>query len=199
MVRLLAAVLGLWILTGCGGGKLPGSDQASDHAHPEAQTTDAATNLGSSGPVDDHERPLKLTGLNSLEELQRAGSGEHDPEALEAFTSGFRKTFTADPARRDYPGAVADLERAIQIEPGFAEAHRALGYARFNQGFNVQGAMESYLKAVELDPEYGEAHYALAFMYAMNDRDRGADHFKKAMELGVADERGLAQKYYEGR
>ena len=44
-----------------------------------------------------------------------------------------------------------------------------------------------------------EAHYALAFLYAMNDRETGADHFWRAMELAVPDERGLAEKYYGTR
>jgi TPR repeat protein len=63
-------------------------------------------------------------------------------------------------------------------------------------GFNVDGALADYKKAVELKPDYGEAHYALAFMYAMGDREKGVEHFKKAMALGVPDERNLGEKFY---
>ena len=33
-------------------------------------------------------------------------------------------------------------------------------------------------------------------MYAVGDRTKGAEHFKKAIELGVPDERGLAEHFY---
>lgn len=195
-----AMVLSCFLVqTGCGGGKLSDSKTRGDEPQAKAGTEPPVSGLGSSGPLDDHSLPLKLTGLNSVEELERGMIGGREPKALEAFEVGFRKTFTADATKRDYAGAIVDLEEAVRIEPGYAEAHRALGYARFNQGFNVQGAMEAYQRAIELKPDYGEAHYALAFLYAMNDRDKGADHFWRAMELAIPDERGLAEKYYGDR
>jgi hypothetical protein len=55
-----------------------------------------------------------------------------------------------------------------------------------------------YERAVELDPDYGEAHYALAFMLGPTDRERGAVHFARAMELGIDDERNLRERFFEG-
>jgi tetratricopeptide (TPR) repeat protein len=154
--------------------------------------------MGSDAPTDEHAIPLKLEGLNSRAELDRALATVEDPAVREAFESGYRKTFTADPARRDYAGAAQDLRKVVEGAPGFAEAYRALGYAEFNQGFNVDAAMTHYLRAVELKPDYGEAHYALAFMYAMGNREKGVVHFRKAMELGVPDERNLGERFYGG-
>ena len=59
----------------------------------------------------------------------------------------------------------------------------------------------SAVKAIELKPDYGEAHYALSFMCAMDPSNqanmaKGAEHFKRAMELGVEDERNLGQRFY---
>jgi tetratricopeptide (TPR) repeat protein len=156
----------------------------------------SGTMLGSEGPTDGDALPLKLTGLSSLEELKHGLAMTENAEAKTVFEAGFRKTFTADPTKRDYQGAVADLEKALALDPQFAAAYRAMGYAKFNMGFNVDGALADYKKAVELKPDYGEAHYALAFMYAMADRDKGVEHFKKAMELGVPDERNLKEKFY---
>jgi tetratricopeptide (TPR) repeat protein len=190
--------------SGCGGGKLPEAkdDKAQlPDGHPPVDgsaTAPMGGALGSSGPTDDNPLPLKLTGLNSAEELTRDLAHTQNAEAREAFEVGYRRTFTADMAKRDYAGAVTDLERATTLDPRFAPAYRALGYAKFNMGFNVEGAMADYMKAVEIDPEYGEAHYALAFMYAMGDKAKGAEHFKKAMELGIPDERNLREKFYAG-
>jgi hypothetical protein len=207
--RMFLLVVFLAAVVGCGGGKLP-EDQAKategasqelppDHPPIGGGGPMAGGMGGESGPTDDNPLPLKLTGVNSVEELTKGVAAAGSDEARTAYEAGFRKCFTADAQKRDYAGAVVDLEKAIALNPGFAHAYRALGYARFNQGFNVQGALDNYKKAVELQPEYGEAHYALAFMYAMNDLDQGAVHFKKAMELGVPDERNLGERYYKGQ
>lgn len=186
---LAGALFGLW-LAGCGGGKL---DQASEQTPPHPTP---ASNLGSDGPNDGHELPLKTSGLNGVEELTRGLAAAVTPEAAKDYEAGFRKTFTADASKRDYLAAVHDLERALAADSTYAQAHRALGYARFNLGFDVDGAMYHYQRAVELEPDYGEAHYALAFLFAMGNREEGAKHFQKAMELGVPDESKLGERFY---
>ncbi len=195
---------------GCGGGKLPeeSQDQSAGaqtgqmpEGHPPVNGQGgpmAGSMLGDSGPTDDNALPLKLTGLSSVEELKRDLGQAKNDEVKTLFEDAYRKTFTADGTKRDYQGAVEDLKKVLEIQPEFAPAYRTLGYAEFNIGFNVDAAMKDYQKAVDLDPDYGEAQYALAFMYAMTDRDKGAEHFKKAMELGVPDERNLGQKFYPG-
>jgi tetratricopeptide (TPR) repeat protein len=191
---------------GCGGGKLPEESKGKEEAalpegHPplDGSAPMGGGALGAAGPTDGNALPLKLEGLSSAAEMDRGKAMTQNADARTAFESGFRKTFTSDPQKRDYQGAVQDLDRSISLDPNFAAAYRARGYAKFNLGFNVQDAMTDYLKAVELKPDYGEAHYALAFMYAMpgqGDRARGEEHFKRAMELGVPDERDLKTKFY---
>jgi len=208
-MRTLGSLVFLGMLMGglgCGGGKLPQESKKDQAALPEGHPpVDGSApmmeggGLGAAGPTDGNALPLKLEGLSSAQEMERGKAMTQNQEARAAFESGFRKTFTADPQKRDYQGAVEDLDRALSLDPNFAAAYRARGYAKFNLGFNVQGAMTDYLKAVELKPDYGEAHYALAFMYAMpgqGDRDQGEMHFNRAMELGVPDERGLKEKFY---
>lgn len=190
-------------VAGCGG-KVEKQEQSSQlpEGHPPVGDSSAPmARLGSDAPTDDNPLPLKLTGLNSLEEMKRGMQDTDNAQARADFESGYRKTFTADASKRDYQGAAEDLKKAISLDPNYAEAHRALGYAEFNLGFNVPAAMAEYQKAVELKPDYGEAHYALAFMYAMEGQERakGLEHYKKAMELGIKDERGLGQRFYNGQ
>jgi tetratricopeptide (TPR) repeat protein len=192
-----------WGAMGCGGGKLPQESKtkaqtALPEGHPPIDSTNAAM-LGAAGPTDGNAIPLKVDGLSSAAEMERGKAMTQNADARALFESGFRKTFTSDQSKRDYQGAVQDLDKAISMDPKFAAAYRARGYAKFNLGFNVQDAMTDYLKAVELKPDYGEAHYALAFMYAMpgqGDIAKGEEHFKRAMELGVPDERGLKERFY---
>jgi tetratricopeptide (TPR) repeat protein len=206
---LIAVSVGAALVAGCGGGKLPENQQNQGESanklpegHPPvngqgAPMAQGQGMLGSEGPTDDNPLPLKLTGLNSVEELKRGMAATTNQEAAKLFEQGFRKTFTADNSKRDYAGAETDLKKAIELDPKYAQAYRTLGYAEFNMGFNVDAAMADYKKAIELDPNYGEAQYAIAFMYAMTDREKGAEHFKKAMELGVPDERHLGERFYQ--
>jgi tetratricopeptide (TPR) repeat protein len=194
---VIAAAMGAALLAGCGGGQLSDSEaEKGEAAMPEGHPPVQQGALGSAGPTDDNPLPLKLEGMNSLVGLEEGMEATDSAEARAAYEAGYRKTFTADADKRDYAGAATDLTRAIELDPDYAEAYRALGYAKFNMGFNVDGALQDYMKAVELKPDYGEAHYALAFMYAMGDRTKGAEHFKKAMALGVPDERDLGSRFY---
>jgi hypothetical protein len=45
-------------------------------------------------------------------------------------------------------------------------------------GFNVTAASTT-TEGGRHRPGYGEAHYALAFMYAMNDLPKGAEHSRR--------------------
>ena len=151
---------------------------------------------GMGSPVDPATLPMKETGSGSMAELERGQKATASAEAAGAFATGFRLTFTTDQGKRDYATARDLFQRAIALDAKYAEAYRGLAYAEFNLGFNRDAAMTNYQKALELKPDYGEVHYALSFMYAMDDRTKGAEHFKKAMELGVPDERNLAERFY---
>jgi tetratricopeptide (TPR) repeat protein len=172
---------------------MPGGQGASGlpEGHPPI---DGGTMGGA--PVDPSALPLKETGSGSLAELERGRAATKNAEAAAAYEKGFRLTFTSDQGGRDYEQARTLFNQAITLDSKYAEAYRGLAYAEFNIGFNKEAALKNYMKAIELKPDYGEAHYALAFMYAMDNTEKGAEYFKKAMELGVADERDLGTRFY---
>jgi tetratricopeptide (TPR) repeat protein len=146
--------------------------------------------------VDPNSLPLKESGSGSRAELTRARAATQDPESARLFAEGFLLTFTSDTSKRDYPRARELFQQAIALDPKYAEAYRGLAYAEFNIGFNREAAFQNYEKALQLKPDYGEAHYAMAFLYAMDDVGKGAEHFQRAMELGIEDERNLGQRFY---
>ncbi len=147
--------------------------------------------------TDDNPLPLKLKGINSVEEMRRAASQIKNKNLRKRFEHDFRLCFTENRNLRDYQAARADLLNFIQKMPNFAPAYRLLGYTEFNLGFHVQKTLEYYNKALQINPNYGEVHYALAFMYVMSDLNKGLMHFKKAMALGVPDEHNLGPQYYD--
>lgn len=56
--------------------------------------------------------------------------------------------------------AIANLERALEIDPGYADAHNNLGYALSQQG-RLAEAIAQYRMALEIDPHLLRAHYNL--------------------------------------
>ena len=148
-------------------------------------------------PNDGNALPLKLTGLGSAAELQREVAKLKDKNEAAAFEHAFRLTFTSDKMKRGYREASTTLAELVTTNSNFAPAYRTLAYAEFNM--NVSDPNEPlalYQKSVDLDPQYGEAHYAMAFMYTMVDLEKGVEHYKKAMALGVPDERNIGPNFY---
>jgi tetratricopeptide (TPR) repeat protein len=139
---------------------------------------------------------LKLTGIGSKVELDHALAKLPDEETRAHFEAGFRSCFVNDPSLRDYPAALAVMEKLLERVPDFAPAYRTMAYAKLNTGFDMAGATALYEKAIQVDPNYGEAHYALSFMLTQFDPERGRTHFDKAMELGIPDERNLRERFY---
>lgn len=191
-------LLGALLLGGCG--QKQGPEPEATEAPPQtAQPPLPAPFMQGQAnePLEEGKAlPLKLTGLNSVEELNRARAPLPDAESRQLFEEAFRQTFTADPAGRNYGEAANKFHQVLQKHPKSAEAYRGLGYAVFNQG-QPQQALEYYLKAIEISPNYGEAHYAVAFLYAMGDTSQGRQHYQKAMELGIPDERKLGERFYK--
>jgi hypothetical protein len=186
-----------------GGGSAPGGQPGSlPPGHPSMGGgmggMGGAPAMGSSGPTDGNALPLKLTGSNSAAELKRELAKLSDKQAAAHFEQAFRLTFCADATKRDYAAAEGLLEPLLTTNPKFAPAYRTRGYARFNMNpMQPNESIGDYQKAVEIDPKYGEAYYAIAFMCAATgERDKGFEAYKKAMALGLADERGIGQSFY---
>ncbi len=96
-----------------------------------------------------------------------------------------------DAADRRAEGIV-QLERAVALSPGFAEAHLALGHLR-SEGGDRTGAGTAYARVVELDPASAPAWNGLGLLAAgRGDRDEARRCFTRAVK---ADARHVESRF----
>jgi tetratricopeptide (TPR) repeat protein len=135
-------------------------------------------------------------------------------EPLRAFALGTRGQVAL--ALGDVPGAIADLEAAVALQPGLAWLHSDLGTARMmayyaaeragpqDRPVHLAGALDHLRKAVELDPADIRAALRLAEIQQNSGDNAGAEQTLLAA-LKVAAEpravyRALAEvRYRDGR
>ena len=79
--------------------------------------------------------------------------------------------------------AEAAFQRALTLEPNFAEAHYNLGNLNLERG-DVETAVSMFQKAVEADPNMREARYQLGEAYAQLEQyERAIDTFKQLISV----------------
>ncbi|HXT72006.1 MAG TPA: winged helix-turn-helix domain-containing protein [Vicinamibacterales bacterium] len=104
-------------------------------------------------------------------------------DAYRALTEGRLKLETLDPSA--VPGAIADFERALALDPRYALAHIGLAHGcfwRFQASRataspaidQLAQAISHARRAVDLDPDLAEAHSALALFLSFTDRSPDA-------------------------
>ena len=104
-------------------------------------------------------------------------------DAYRSLTEGRLRLESLDPAL--IPDAIADFEKALAGDPGYALAHVGLAHAKFWQfqasrarahpdRAQLAAAIGHARRAVEIDAELAEGHSALAFFLASADRPREA-------------------------
>ena len=74
------------------------------------------------------------------------------------------------------------FRRAIELQPGYAEAYNNLGLAESRLGRETE-AIEAFRQALNADPKMGEAYNNLGFLYHTSSQfDRAAQMFGLAIE-----------------
>ena len=100
-------------------------------------------------------------------------------DAYRALTEGRLKLETLDETQ--VPAAIADFERALELDARYALAHAGLAHARFWRFQasraatrpaveDLVAAIDHARRAVEIDPDLAEGHSALAFFLTSAER-----------------------------
>jgi len=79
--------------------------------------------------------------------------------------------------------AIFDYQKALEINPNYAEARNNLGSVLLQRG-QMNGALLQFQKAVEINPSYAEAYNNLGVTFARQGRlDEAMGPLQKALEL----------------
>jgi Tfp pilus assembly protein PilF len=79
--------------------------------------------------------------------------------------------------------ALADFDRALELDPKYARAHHLRGLTREFEG-DDDGALEDFNRALELQPDYGAAYHSRATLYAkLGHNDRAAEDIQMVTHL----------------
>jgi len=82
--------------------------------------------------------------------------------------------------------AIPHFERALELQPDYAEAHNNLGHALAMQG-NWADAIKHYQQALQLKPNFAQAHYYLGMAFASQGKaDQAIPQFQQALDLATA-------------
>lgn len=88
------------------------------------------------------------------------------------------------PADHAYPRALAAAQRAIEMDEGAGEAHRALALIRLFYEWDWGSAYRSFQKALTLTPGSAEVHHAYGlYLRAAGEYDEAVDEMREAVAL----------------
>jgi eukaryotic-like serine/threonine-protein kinase len=130
----------------------------------------------------------QIRGKLTSQQHARLSSGRAvNPEAYDAYLKGRQAIW-----RFQDTGAIPYFQKAIALEPQYAEAYAGLADAYTSRSFTglppmevLPKAREAAQKALALDDSLAEAHAAMGLVRMMYDFDwRGAEvEFRKALEI----------------
>ncbi|MEM7356669.1 MAG: winged helix-turn-helix domain-containing protein [Acidobacteriota bacterium] len=132
--------------------------------------------------------------------LAERWDGSLEPEAVEAYLQGryelFQGTYGSG-SQSDLERALEVFDRAVELEPGYAEAHVGLAETRLSrlwgnlgdEAENRREARRAAARAIDLDPGLAAAHTAQGRvrMIIEHDLDAAEQSFRRALELAPGD------------
>src|SRR5689334_22509961 len=131
-----------------------------------------------------------------------------DPDYALAYTGiadyyNWLGVFGVRPFKECSEAAKQAAQKAVDLDPGAAEAHSALGFATMTRDFDWSVAEAHHRRAIEINPNYATGHHWYGFHLQMTGRfEEGLREILRARELDPLSPsvvQGLGWCYYQAR
>jgi len=94
--------------------------------------------------------------------------------------------------RQMYDEAIAEFNKAIEIDPDFADAYYNRGIANSKKG-NLEKAISDYSKAIEINPRDSDAYFNRGLVYhKKNNLDKAISDYTKVIQISP----NVTETYY---
>jgi type IV pilus biogenesis/stability protein PilW len=142
-----------------------------------------------SAPLPDQPAQKPVAALPKQETVNKPKDSELETtkhptatsDALIHFNSGVELYH-----QRDYAKATQAYRKAIDIDPGYAEAYNNLGII-YQEAGDLDRALSNYRKAIEINPEYEKALNNLGVLLYLKGRyEESIRAFQKALALNAS-------------
>ena len=96
-----------------------------------------------------------------------------------------------------YDEAIKNYSKALEINPGYAQAYNGLAICYDDSKIDLNKAIQNYTKAITLDPQSAAFVYNRgACLYDNGFRNKALPDFRKADSLGKPEAKYYLKKYY---
>lgn len=105
------------------------------------------------------------------------------------------REFSAMPPEAAFPRALASAKKAVELDPGSADAHASLAFVMFSWNWDRAGAEREFKRALQLDPRNARAHHWWATtLLTLNRPQEALDQIEWAQKLDPTSPAVLADK-----
>jgi tetratricopeptide (TPR) repeat protein len=149
------------------------------HGQGERDEDNVKTGLNLGIPINRFATVAKKMGVD-LEQKVAPIPQNTAPKADDYFALAAQKYL-----KQDYRGSIADLNRAIQLNPNYAKAYIGRGNLKLLKLNDPQGSLADFNRALELDPRYANAYNnrGLLKLEKLNDPQGSLADYNRALEL----------------
>lgn len=156
--------------------------------------SDEALRVAGQALAGNPDRGLRLQLADLYISLERYAEGEDvldEVIAADAEREDWRVIFARGAARErqdNWPGAEADLQRALELRPESATVLNYLGYSWIDRGLNLEEGFGLIRRAVMLEPLSGHIVDSLGWAYyKLGQYEEAVDFLERAVELLPSD------------
>jgi tetratricopeptide (TPR) repeat protein len=168
-------------LPGMSGGAVLNSDGelVAIHGRGDRDTSGAKTGFNLGIPVNRFATVASNMGVQLGSKVAPI-SANTAPKADDYIASAGQKY-----GKRDYRGALADIDRAIQLNPNSATAYYNRGSLKVGNFQDYRGGLTDFDRAIQIDPNYAMAYNYRGVLKAdkLNDIQGGLADYNRAIQL----------------